>query len=244
MGGPHKDENSNPRWAGNRGNLHSDYIDDFDYKILSIAGNEKIIQHFVYLPVFESFHNYINKYSTVPLTNAQFEQISSVFRPKTLRKKQYFLQEGEVCKYFGFIVKGAMRQYSVDDKGAEHIVNLSLENWWVGDRESFVMLTPSIYNIDAWEDTELLVITKADTLQIVREIPAFNEMVRKMDEMHFIAAQKRTNAAVSLPADKRYIDFINNYPDLMQRFPQHIIASYLGISKETLSRVRNRGVRK
>lgn len=137
-----------------------------------------------------------------------------------------------------------MRQYSIDEKGVEHIVALSIENWWVGDRESFVMLTPTIYNIDAWEDTELLLVTKADTLKIVQEIPAINEMVRKMDEMHFIAAQKRTNASVSLPADKRYTEFANHYPEFVQRFPQHIIASYLGITKETLSRVRSRAVRK
>lgn len=137
-----------------------------------------------------------------------------------------------------------MRHYSVDDKGVEHIVRLSIENWWVGDRESYVMLTPSIYNIDAWEDTDLLVITKADSLKLVQELPAINEMVRRMDEMHSIALQKRTNASVSLPADKRYTDFINSYPEFVQRFPQHIIASYLGITKETLSRVRNRSVNK
>jgi CRP-like cAMP-binding protein len=198
------------------------------------------LQHFVHLHMIEYFRNYIAKYSTMPVTDDEFEKIRACFRPRSLRKKQYFLQEGEVCKYFGFIVKGAMRQYSVDDKGSEHIVALSIENWWVGDRESWVMLTPSIYNIDAWEDTELLIITKADTLKLVQEIPAINEMVRKMDEMHSIAAQKRTNASVSLPADKRYTDFVNSYPDLVQRFPQHIIASYLGITKETLSRVRKR----
>jgi CRP-like cAMP-binding protein len=194
--------------------------------------------------VFEYFRTYITKYSTTPLTDEQFEKICAIFQPRFFRKKQFFLQEGEVCKYFGFIVKGAMRQYSVDDKGVEHIVRLSIENWWVGDRESWVMLTPSIYNIDAWEDTELLLVTKADTLKLVQEIPACNEMVHRMDEMHSIAAQKRTNASVSLPADKRYIDFANSYPEFVQRFPQHIIASYLGVAKETLSRVRNRAVKK
>jgi CRP-like cAMP-binding protein len=194
--------------------------------------------------VSEYLRNYINKYSSTLLTDAQFEMIRACFHSRSLRKKQYFLQEGEICKYFGFIVKGAMRQYSIDEKGVEHIVALSIENWWVGDRESFVMLTPSIYNIDAWENTELLLVTKADTLKIVQEIPAINEMVRKMDEMHFIAAQRRTNASVSLPADKRYTDFANNYPEFVQRFPQHIIASYLGITKETLSRVRSRAVKK
>jgi CRP-like cAMP-binding protein len=188
--------------------------------------------------MFEDLRNYINKYSKTRLTDDQFQQLTDTMRPKTFRKKQYFLQEGDICKYFGFIVKGAMRQYSVDDKGAEHIVRLSLEDWWVGDRESWVMARPSIYNIDAWEDTEMLLITREDTLKLVREIPAFEEMVRGMDERHSIAAQKRVNAAISLPADKRYADFANNYPEFLQRFPLHIIASYLGITKETLSRIR------
>jgi len=194
--------------------------------------------------MFETFRNYITQYSTTPLTDEQFEQIRAAYQPKALRKRQYFLQEGEVCKYFGFIVKGAMRQYSVGDKGAEHIVRLSIENWWVGDRESWAMLTPTIYNIDAWEDTQLLLITRADALRLAHEIPACNEMMLKMDEMHSIAAQKRVNASVSLPTDKRYIDFVNSYPAIVQRFPQHMIASYLGISKETLSRARNRPVKK
>jgi CRP-like cAMP-binding protein len=170
--------------------------------------------------------------------------IKEELRPKSLKKRQFFLQEGEVCKYFGFIIKGAMRQYTVDSKGVEHYVRLYIESWWVGDRESWVMLTPSIYNIDTWEDTELLVITKANTMRLVQEVPACNEMVRKMDEMHSIAVQRRLNAAVTLPADKRYIDFSNSYPEFIQRFPQHIIASYLGVTKETLSRVRRQTIKK
>src|SRR6266446_10426845 len=104
---------------------------------------------------------YITAHSSTPLTEGDIEMINSTFIPKKLRKRQYFLQEGEVCKFFAFIVKGAMRQYSVDDKGAEHIIQLAIENWWVGDRESYTMLTPTVYNIDAWENTDVLLITKA-----------------------------------------------------------------------------------
>src|SRR6218665_1128579 len=99
---------------------------------------------------------YINKHNTSPLTTEEVDLIIDAFQPKKLRKKQYFLQEGDVCKYTGFIVKGAMRQYNVDEKGVEHIVHLFIENYWATDRESSIMLTPSVYNIDAWEDTELL----------------------------------------------------------------------------------------
>ncbi|OQP62265.1 Crp/Fnr family transcriptional regulator [Niastella populi] len=191
----------------------------------------------------ERFRNYITRLSTTPLSEEQWKQITATMRLKLFRKKQYFLQEGDICKYFGFIVNGAMRQYSVDDKGAEHIIRLALEDWWVGDRESWTMLTPSIYNIDAWENTEVLLITKADLVLLSRAIPAFDEMVRAIVENYTIAIQKRVNAAISMPADRRYADFACNHPDFLQRFPQHIIASYLGITKETLSRVRKQSLK-
>ena len=95
---------------------------------------------------------YIKNHSTTPLTETDIEVIKDVFIPKRIRKRQYFLQEGEVCKYAAFIVKGAMRQYNIDDKGVEHVVNLFIENWWVCDIESYIKLTPSKYCIDAWED--------------------------------------------------------------------------------------------
>ena len=194
--------------------------------------------------MYESLIQYIKKHSTTQLSEETIESIKDLFVPKKLRKKQYFLQEGEVCKYFAFIVKGAMRQYTVDDKGVEHIVHLCIENWWVGDRESWVMLTPTNYYIDAWEDTELLLITRADTLNLANQCPAFNELIRLLDESNNIATQKRITSSISFSADKRYADFVYSHPDFLQRFPQHIIASYLGITKDTLSRVRKQAVKK
>ena len=191
----------------------------------------------------EALIKYINSYATTPLAESEIELIKNAFVPKKFRKRQYFLQEGEVCKYSAFIVKGAMRQYSVDEKGTEHIVHLSIENWWAVDRESFVMLTPSIYNIDAWEDTDALLSTYAD-LNMLDQIPAIAEMIRKLDERHSIANQRRLNAAISLSAEKRYEEFASCYPEFLKRFPQHIIASYLGITKETLSRIRTAAVKK
>jgi CRP-like cAMP-binding protein len=170
--------------------------------------------------------------------------IENTFISRKLRKRQYFLQEGEVCKYAAFIVRGAMRQYSVDDKGAEHTVHLSIENWWAVDRESFLMLSPSIYNIEAWEDSDVLLMTKADYLNLSGQIPAMMEMSRNLDDRNYIATQKRLNASISYPAEKRYEDFVSYYPELVQRFPQHIIASYLGMTKETLSRIRKYSAKK
>lgn len=186
---------------------------------------------------------YINAPASVPLTSEEESLIVAAFQPGKLRKKQYFLQEGQVCKYVGFIVKGAMRQYSVDDKGVEHIVQLYIEDYWASDRESALMLTPSNYNIDAWEDTELLVATVADMVSLIATVPAFGERTRLMDQRSFIASQRRLNSTISNSAEKRYEEFANNHPQFMQRFPQHLIASFLGITKETLSRIRKQALK-
>ena len=194
--------------------------------------------------MYETLIKYLRNHAITALSEPAIEAITSLFVPKKLRKKQYFLQEGEVCKYFAFIVKGAMRQYTVDDKGIAHIVHLGIENWWVGDIESWVMLTPSNYYIEAWENTELLLITRADFLILANQCPAFNELIRLLDERNHIATQKRITSSISLTADKRYADFVDSHPDFLQRFPQHIIASYLGITKDTLSRVRKQVAKK
>ena len=193
--------------------------------------------------MYDQFIRYINSHVTTPLNDNDIERIKNVYVPKKLRKRQYFLQKGDVCEHIGFVVKGAIRQYSVDEKGNEHIVRLSIENWWAGDRESFTMLTPSSYYVDAWEETELLIVTQAD-LTTLGEISAFNELKSQLDNNHAFALQKRVNATISLSAEQRYEELTKTYPEFIQRFPQHIIASYLGITKETLSRVRNKFAKK
>ena len=137
-----------------------------------------------------------------------------------------------------------MRQYTVDDKGVEHIVRLGVEGWWMGDRESWVMATPSLYNIDAWEDTEMLLINRENALELIKNVPAFCEMTRQLDERNNIANQRRLTSSISAAAEKRYSDFILCYPELRERFPQHIIASYLGITKDTLSRIKRQLLQK
>jgi len=194
--------------------------------------------------MYDSLLSYVKKYSETTLTDQEEALITASFRLRKIRKKQYFLQEGDVCEYIGFIMQGAMRQYRVDEKDTEHTVNLFIEDWWVSDRESAVMLTPSSYNIEAWEDTELLVATTAAMQELITRIPAFAKMARVMDQRSFIASQKRLNFALSYSAEKRYTAFAAEHPNFLQRFPQHIIASYLGITKDTLSRVRKQTLKK
>jgi len=187
---------------------------------------------------------YLNSYTTTPLNESEIQFIESAFQSKKLRKRQYLLQEGDVCKYTAFIVKGAMRQYTVDEKGDEHIVRLSIENWWATDRESLMKQTPSIYFIDAWEDTEALLLTKAAYLDLIDQIPSLSEWVKNLDLNFAIASQRRLNSAISLSAEKRYHELEKTYPEFLQRFPLHTIASYLGINRESLSRIRSRIVKK
>lgn len=185
----------------------------------------------------EAFLEYLKKFSSKPLSKSQKELLYRSFSPLKLRKRQYFLQAGNECKQFAFIIKGALRQYIVNEKGVEQIVGLGIEDWWMGDRESFIDSSPSLYHIDAWEDTEMLTINRADSIEI-RNIPAILEMINQLDDRNNIANQKRITSLINLSAEKRYISFLECYPQLVSRFPQHIIASYLGITKDTLSRVK------
>jgi len=186
----------------------------------------------------EAFFEYLKKFSSAPLSEEEKALIRRVFVPSRLRKRQFLLQAGSHCKNFAFIVKGAMRMYSVDEKGIEHILRLGIENWWMGDRESFTTHKPSLYHIDAWEHCELLYITFEGTIELQNNVPAFSEMKLQLDERNQIANDWRLTSAMSTTADKRYTDFIERYPEFVKRFPQHVIASYLGVNKDTLSRVK------
>ncbi|MEH6304299.1 Crp/Fnr family transcriptional regulator [Olivibacter sp. CPCC 100613] len=180
---------------------------------------------------------FIQAYSLTSLTDKDITAIHKAFIPKKLRKRQFLLQEGEVCKCYGFIISGAVRQYTIDERGVEHTLSLAIENWWAGDRDSYFREQPSIYNIDACEETDLLLISR-EGLDRLLSIPAFVEMRIKLDENHSIASQKRLLSYISMNAEQRYADLLKSHPQFIERFPSRIIASYLGITKETLSRVR------
>ena len=192
---------------------------------------------------FEGFFDYIQEVSGKLLSENDKQLLTVHFKPKKLRKRQYFLQEGDVCKYIGFVIKGSARTFTVDEKGREHILKLALENWWLADFESFYHLTPSRFNIEALEDLEVLQSTNAQIEEFLKDIPAFSEMAAVISQNYTIANQKRMQAAMSYTAEERYEDLISNYPQFLQRFPQNMIASYLGLSRETLSRLKKNSFR-
>jgi CRP-like cAMP-binding protein len=188
--------------------------------------------------MYLAFRKYIDQYTGTAISDDDFELIKKAFIPKKIRRKQYLLQEGEVCKYLSFITRGAMRQYTVDDKGIEHVVRFGIENWWMADRESFELSVPTIYYIDAWEETELLQINSTNLRYLKDTVPTMKALTQEMEKRSYIAAQKRIHSAISLTAEERYLDLLKQNPVFFQRFPQNMIASYLGISPETLSRIR------
>lgn len=190
------------------------------------------------LVMYQTLLQYIIDYSSMKVSDQEFEMIQSAFKPKKLRKRQYLLQEGDVCKYLSFICKGAMRQYSVDNKGVEHIVRFGIERWWMADYESFTTKIPCSYDIDAIEDTELLQISSEHLDELKAKVPAIDAMIEKMNQRSYVSHQKRIRSSISQTAEDRFSELMNTYPEFLQRFPQNMIASYLGISPETLSRIR------
>ena len=189
--------------------------------------------------------NFFNKLSkTITLTEAD----KAIFRQhvivKKLRKRQYLLQEGEICKSVAFVSKGMLRSYFVDEKSNEHIIQFAPEGWFISDLYSFITEDSSNLNIDAIEDSELVLVSQAAHVLLENIIPEFFKFNYIQYRGAYIALQKRLTNIFTHSAEEKYIKLLSIYPDIMQRVPQHMIASYLGLKPETLSRVRKKLIAK
>jgi CRP-like cAMP-binding protein len=188
--------------------------------------------------MYELFFQRFN--AKVALTPSEEEEIKKYLTPKKIRKKQYLLQESDVCKNIAFVEKGALRAYSVDEAGVEHIIQFALEGWTISDLYSFLTGEPATYNIDALEDSELVLISKQAHEELLQKVQKYETFIRLQITGAYVALQKRLTSIISSPLDERYKNFTALYPDIVQRVPQHMIASYMGLTPETLSRVRKK----
>lgn len=174
----------------------------------------------------------------IELTDKEIEYFLSLLVPKKLRRRQYHVQAGELCRYEAYVLKGILRQYYIDDSGAEHTISFAMEDWWISDMYGFITGNPSLTNIEAIEECELILIEKNNFEKLLLNIPKFERFFRIKLQRAFVAHQRRIIENMSMPALQRYLHFVEQYPSLEQRVPQKLIASYLGITPESLSRVR------
>jgi len=176
----------------------------------------------------------------IPLNKEEKELVTAKFHPRLYRKRQYVLQEGDVCTHFYFVVRGCLRMYKIDDKGSTHILQFAAENYWINDLGSFHGVKPSALNIDALEDTVVLQINRDDIILLYTEAPKFDRIFRVLSENSFVRLQERLLQNISSTAGERYQSFLEVYPHLINRLSQVQIAAFLGITPEFLSRLRNK----
>ena len=176
--------------------------------------------------------------SKATFSDEEFAFMERLFRPKALRAGEVLQRAGEVATHAAFVAEGCLRSYVIDGKGKEHVVQFAPENWWLADAASLMTGTPSQYFIDAVEDSSLLLIEPPSHLRIVEQVPGYATAFRTGLQKHAAAKDQRIVSALATSAEERYQEFVRTYPSIALRVPQWMLASYLGVSPETLSRVR------
>lgn len=177
--------------------------------------------------------------NTLPFTENELLLVDKYFDEKTVSKRNFLLQEGEICNFVAFLSVGSIRHFHTKD-GVEKTCDISFENSWVTDFQSFNQNTKAIMNLQAMEDTMVFTISKENLVKLYSDCQKFETFGRLMTEQ---IAQRATEIAMSLSSDKpeeRFLELLKNHPDLFQRVPQKYIANFLGISPESLSRIQKR----
>ena len=187
--------------------------------------------------MFETFEAYITANGQFTRDELQFMRSLAII--KKLRRRQLLLKEGEICQYKTFITKGLLKAYCLKNDGTEHIMRFSPENTWIADHESFSKQLPSRCNIEALEPSEVVLWTQDSLNKIMKAVPAFKSYTDTLIADILSSTYDRILMNISYTSEEKYQDFINTYPDIFRRVPLHMVASYLGVSRETLSRIRH-----
>ena len=182
------------------------------------------------------FLGYIKKH--IDLNENEESIILSKIKDRKYLKNQFVVQQGDVCRYICFIVSGCLRTYHIDDDGNEHTVSFSIENWWSSDMGSFITQKPADYNVECIEPTALIQFDSVLMEELYKTIPKLERVFRIITQNALVSAQRRVVNTFSKTARERFEIFRENYPELEQRIPQYMIASYLGVTKEFLSKIK------
>ncbi len=185
-------------------------------------------------PIIEYFSKLL------PLDSEEIEAVNTRFKERRIKRRQFILQEGDICKLNTFVVEGCFRMYFVDEKGKEHNIQFAVENWWIGDIGSFHSGEASKLYIEAIENSIILQINKEDQLDLFVKYPKFNRIFRVFTENALVTCQRRVLQNISSTAEERYVDFLKRYPQLFNRISNVQIASYLGVTPEFLSTIRKK----
>ncbi|WP_330746267.1 Crp/Fnr family transcriptional regulator [Chryseobacterium sp. CP-77] len=184
--------------------------------------------------LFKNISQYIN------LSEEDFQKFAKPFEHKTFKKKEVVLKEGEYCFFEGFVLNGCFKIYYLNENGLEQTLYFGVEGWWITDIDSLINTVPSILNIEALEDSEVLMISKKDKEHLYKTMPQIEKLFRIMNQKSSVALQRRILSLTGKTADKRYLEFLEKYPGLEQRITQQQVASYLGITHEFLSKIRKK----
>jgi CRP-like cAMP-binding protein len=187
-------------------------------------------------PPFDILRAYLE--SRAAFAESDFEFLRSAFLPLALHAGEFLQRAGDVATSAAFVARGCLRSYTIDGKGKEHIVQFAPETWWLADAVSLINKTPSQYFMDAIEDSQVLVVDAPSHQRVIDTVPGYAAAFRAGLQKHAAAKDQRIVHSLSASAEERYLAFLQMYPSIVRRVPQWMLASYLGISPETLSRIR------
>lgn len=180
----------------------------------------------------------------ISLTEDEKILICNAVRERKVKKNQFVVHAGAVQKCTNFLNQGSMRTYFIDQTGQEHIVQFAIEGWWISDLQSFISQVPATFNVQAIEDCDILELPFANLEELYVRIPKMERYFRIITQRAFVAFQQRIVQNISMNAEERYLAFREKYPKIELRIPQRLIASYLGISAEFLSKIKSRLTKK
>lgn len=176
----------------------------------------------------------------ISLTGKEQDLFLSVLEAEALKRKELFLEAGKICSHSAFVLQGALKSYTIDADGKEHILSFATKDWWISDLYSLISRKPAILNIQAIADSDVLLLSRDDQQVLFEKVPKFERFFRILVENSLVANQQRLIDNMTSPAEDRYLRFIKRYPSIPSCVPQHNIASYLGITPEFLSKIRAR----